>query len=166
MPEIVPDSEIAQLITERKALPGNWQDELENPKSKGSHVERQVDLVGASGTQFRVIVRQSLQASDDFSVILMANRVGKPEVRLLRYDGGSHPHRNKIEGNWIVRRPHIHRATERYQELKWEVHDGYAEETSRYHDLSGAWENFVADANLQSPDGSRILALPKPFAEG
>ena len=166
MPEIVPDSEIGQLIAERKVLSGNQLDELENPKSKGSHIEGQVDLVGVSGTQFRVIVRQSLRTNDDFSVILMANRAGEPAIRLLRYDGSSHPHRNKIEGNWIVRKPHIHRATERYQELKWEVHDGYAEETVLYRDLSGAWDCFLADANLQSPTGSRVLALSKPFTEG
>ena len=167
MPETVSDSEIAQLIAERKVLPGNWQDELENSTNKDSHAEGQVNLVGESGTQFRVIIRQSLRSDDDFSVILMVSRrVGEPEIRLLRFDGGSHPHRNKVERNWIVRKPHIHRATERYQELKWEFHDGYAEETSRYHDLSGAWESFVADANLQSPTGDRISALPKLFTEG
>ncbi len=166
MPETVPDSEIAQLIAEQKVLPGNWQDELENRKSKDSHLEGQVDLVGASGTQFRVIVRQSLRTSDDFSVILMAKRVGEPEIRLLRYDGGSHPHRNKIERNWIIRKPHIHRATERYQELKWEFHDGYAEETVRYYDLNGAWESFAADASLRGSSLSRISTLPKLFTEG
>ena len=166
MPETVSDSEIAQLIAERKHLLGNWQDELENLKPKDSHLEGQIDLAGAAGTRFRIIVRQSVRNSHDFSVILIAERPREPEIRLLRYDGGSHPHRNKIERNWIVRKPHIYRATKRYQELKWELHDGYAEETARYHDLSGAWECFVADANLQGPAGSRISTLPKLFTEG
>ncbi len=165
MPGTVSDSEIFQLIAESKFLTGNWQDELANPKSKGSHIEGQVDLVGASGTQFRVIVRQSLRDSHDFSVILVASRSGETEIRLLRYDGGSHPHRNKIERNWIERKPHIHSVTERYQELNWEFHDGYAEETIRYHDLSGAWECFLADINLQGPAGSRISTLPNLFTE-
>ena len=143
------------MIAEGKELPRNWQSATMTLRVRGGSAENFADFIGADGTAFRILVRQNRQRPDDFSVILMAILTqpvapDKPEFRLLRYDGGGHPHRNKIEGNRIPYRPHIHRATERYQALAGQSRpDGYAEETQRYRDLAGAWACFCADVNLQ-----------------
>ena len=166
MPEIVPDSEIAGMIAEDKHLPWNWQVELSNLKNKAECLESEVYLVGMSGTKFRIIVRQHRIHVNNFTVVLTASLQDEVEMRLLRYDGRNHAHRNKIEGYRIGRETHIHRATERYQRLRWELHDGYAEETDRYHDLSGAWKCFGVDTRLTAPAESLNSTLPNLFTEG
>lgn len=165
MLEIVGDSEIGEMIAEAKYLPSDWQARLADLREASRFLEGAVHIVGDSGRRFRVIVRRHRAYLDNFTVILTTMTGDGSEFRLLRYDGSNHPHRNKIEGNWIIKKPHIHRATERYQELRWGLHDGYAEETRRYDDLSGAWECFLADTNLQAAEGARVSALPDLFTE-
>ena len=108
------------MIAEGKELSRNWQSATMTLRVRGGSAENFADFTGADGTGFRILVRQSQQRPDDFSVILMAILPqpivpNKPEFRLLRYDGGGHAHRNTIEGNRIPYKPHIHRSTERYQ---------------------------------------------------
>ena len=96
-----------------------------------------------------------------FSIILMATLPGKGDFRLLRYDGGNHSHRNRIEGNRIKNKPRIHKATERCQsDPRGLQHDGYAEETRRYRDLLGAWDCFFNDLGPQCPDGHQPRIPP------
>ena len=155
MAEIISDARIASMIAERKYLPLNWQQVQMMFRLRDGSAESFVNFTGADGTPFRILIRQKRGQPSDFSVILMAVLSipivpGKPEFRLLRYDGSGHDRRNTIEGNWIVGKPHIHRATERYQRKTSQRRpDGYAEETQRYRDLAGAWNSFCADVNLR-----------------
>lgn len=164
MTGIISDARIAAMIAEPKALPENWRQELTNLKDRVGRYESEVDFTGESGTPFRIIVSRRHPAASDFTVILMLNSPTHKEFRLLRYDGSGHDHRNTIEGNRIVRKPHIHRATERYQRATFNRRpDGYAEETQRYRDLAGAWNCFQVDVNLGFPDGCDCKFLPTPF---
>ncbi len=63
-------------------------------------------------------------------------------------------------------KPHIHKATERYQRLRRADAEGYAEETDRYQDIKGAWDCFRADIHLQSSENYEDTNLPSPFVEG
>lgn len=164
MTGIISDARIAAMIAEPKALPENWRQELANLKDRVGRYESEVDFTGGNGTPFRIIVSRRHRAASDFTVILMLNSPTHPGFRFLRYDGSGHDHRNTIEGNRIVRKPHIHRATERYQRTTFNRRpDGYAEETQRYQDLAGAWDCFHADVNLRFPSECDCRSLPTPF---
>ena len=175
MPQVISDARITAMIAEPKRLPQDWQRQLatlrDRPGGNESDSNKSVvDVRGAAGGRFQVIVRQHQQRPNDFSVILMARTTQRPEFRLLRYDGGNHRHRNKIEGYWLERRPHIHRATARYQRAAARHptggydHDGFAFEVQRYRDLAGAWDCFFEDVRLELPAGSSTKALPPVFA--
>ena len=160
MADIVSDAKIAEMIAERKTLPLDWMQQLNRFKDRDDRYEAEVDLEGDAGTRFRIIVRSSRIKANDFSVVLIAALPENPEFRLLRYDGRSHTHRNRMEGNRIRREPHIHRATERYQQDPCGLpHDGYAEQTDRYQDLAGAWNCFLSDVDLQYPE-EHYLGVP------
>ena len=164
MTGIISETRIAAMIAEPKALPENWREELANLKNRVGRHESEVVLAGEDGTPFRIIVSLRHSSPENFTVILMLNSPTHPNFPLLRYDGSSHDHKNRLEGNSIARKPHIHRATERYQIATYQRRpDGYAEETQRYQDLTGAWDCFRVDVNLKFPDGSADRLLPVPF---
>ena len=168
MVRIIPEARIAALIAEPKPLPADWRRQLATLKQREGSNESELNFTGGDGTAFRIIVRQG--RVNDFSVILLVILdepvvPGKPEFRLLRYDGAGHPHRNTLEGNRIEFKPHIHRATERYQiATRQRRPDGYAEETTRYQDLPQAWDCFRLDIALIFPaTAPETTALPAPF---
>ncbi len=119
-------------------------------KPKRGHAERQYDLNGGAGNEFRLILRQNQINVLDFSIIL-AVRIPKSAqfFRLRRYNGKSHEHTNIIE-NVTFFDFHIHVATERYQDMGTRE-DAFAELTDRYGDFHGAIECLIDDANLTVP---------------
>lgn len=149
------DNEIAVLIAEGKMLP----DELANlaPRlrsTKAGHKEASHDLTSKEGHEFRIMIRQSTINSLDFSVILAYLPELTTEVlRLRRYNGKSHEHKNPIEGNKFYEF-HIHTATERYQQRDPDYPDMFAESTNRYADLSGALKCLIEDCGFELPDGA------------
>jgi hypothetical protein len=70
--------------------------------------------------------------------------------RLRRYNGKSHQHTNGIE-NETFYNFHIHRATERYQDLGMRE-DTFAEATERYGDMEGAIRCMLSDCGFVPPD--------------
>lgn len=107
------------------------------PRAKRGHKDWDLDVQGASVSQFRVVVRQSDANPLDFSAILIYLPPGtNHQFRLRRYNGRSHTHSNKVE-NQHFHDFHIHMATERYQEMGMRE-DSYAESSDRYADLDGA----------------------------
>lgn len=154
MAAIYSDSEIAALVGERKPLPQDWRLRL-RMRPKQGHDERDLDLIGDNGTEFRLILRRSTVNSLDFSVIL-ATRAPQSnrQFRLRRYNGLSHEHTNHIERERFYDF-HIHMATQRYQEIGARE-DAYAEPTSRYSDFSGALECMLVDAAFDSPPDDQL----------
>lgn len=149
MPIVHSDNDILLLVAERKPLAQNWRANL-RPRAKLGHEESQLDCIGESGSEFRLILRQNTLNALDFSVILavqipQSNRL----FRLRRYNGRSHEHTNSIEGS-IFYDFHIHIATERSQEIGARE-DAYAEVTERYNDLDGALECLLSDAGFDAP---------------
>ena len=103
---IISETRIAAMIAEPKALPENWREELANLKNRVGRHESEVVLAGEDGTPFRIIVSLRHSSPENFTVILMLNSPTHPNFPLLRYDGSSHDHKNRLEGNSIARKPH------------------------------------------------------------
>lgn len=118
------DREIADLLNERKSLPDDYRSRIQVRPKRG-HKERELDIVGEDGSEFRLIIRQSTINSLDFSVIVAFRDPGSTQLlRLKRYNGKSHEHSNRLEGGAPFYDFHIHTATERYQ-----LESGLREET-------------------------------------
>ena len=149
MPSKYSDSEIALMILERKPLPNNYRTRV-HLRDKHGHKERELDITGDRGTQYRLILRQSDFNTLDFSIILAVNPSGSNQLfRLRRYNGKSHEHTNQIEGNTFYDF-HIHHATERYQE-SGSREDAFAEVTDRYADFQVALRCMLEDCGFETP---------------
>lgn len=164
MAVIYSDLEIARLIAERKYLPANWPTLL-RPRAKRGHVEREMDISGSAGAEFRLIIRKSVFNPLDFSIILgVRNPQSNRIFRLRRYNGKSHEHTNRIEAQTFYDF-HIHQATERYQEFgnRDPREDAFAEATDRYGDADGALECLLTDAGfeLQGPQAALFRTAPE-----
>ncbi len=144
MPVLLDDGTIERLVDEPKPLPQEYQKRI-TLKPKSGHKEAELEVAGVNGSDFSLILRQSISNPLDFSVIL-AYRVPKTNVslRLRRYNGKSHEHRNKLEGDRFYGF-HIHTATERYQDEPGLDEDAFAELTNRYVDLHGAVQCMISD---------------------
>jgi len=148
------DTEIAVLIAEAKPLPDDYHKRVLT-KPKRGHQERELDLVGANGSRFRLILRKSAFNPLDFSVILawLAPQSTSP-FRLRRYNGKSHEHTNTLESQKFYEF-HVHRATERYQQSGLRE-DSFAEPTTRYQDFAGALQCLIQDCGFQMPPNNQF----------
>jgi len=153
MADILSDQDIERLVKEKKLLSANYQRKIQVRPKRG-HKERELDIKGEDGNDFRLILRQSLLNPLDFSVILVY-RPPQSNVlfRLRRYNGKSHEHTNQIEGG-IFYDYHIHQATERYQQLGARE-DTYAEPTNRFSDFYQAISCIIDDCGFEIPSGTQ-----------
>lgn len=142
------DEEIDRLLKELKPLPDGYLDRIKLRERRG-HRGAELDVDGAQGSQFRIIVRQLVQNPLDFSVILGVFPPGSNQVFRLRRYNGAHEHTNHIEHERI-RGCHIHLATARYQELGTRE-DAYAVPTDRFSDIHGALRCLLADCGCRLP---------------
>lgn len=166
MYQVIPDEQIAAMITEAKPLPATWLQRLASLKPSTGNYESEVEITGSEGTRYRIVVRRNRTYANNFYIILMADLHGQTDFRILRYDGNSHSHVNRIERNRFDFKFHIHQATERYQIKTFgEVPDGFAYETSRYHDIGTAWSCFASDGNLKFPTAGASKSLPRIFTQ-
>jgi hypothetical protein len=143
------DAEIAALIAESKPLPDDYQSRIQTRPKRG-HRERELDIDGANGSKFRLILRQSSFNSLDFSVILAwVPPQSSTHYRLCRYNGKSHEHSNTLDTQRFYDF-HVHHATERYQQSGLRE-DSFAEPTTRYQDFRGALRCLIQDCGFQLP---------------
>ncbi len=151
------DQDIDHFIREPKPLPEGYRTSV-RLKDKRGHKEQEIDIAGALGNQFRLILRQSNFNILDFSIILAVCPVKTNLVfRLRRYNGKSHEHTNLIEGNTFYDF-HIHMATEKYQELgTWE--DAFAAPTDSYADYQGAVQRMLSDCGFVMPQEDQMSLL-------
>jgi hypothetical protein len=149
MAAILSDDEITRLIQERKPLPEDYRTKLQ-VRPKSGHKERELDIKGADGGDFRLILRQSIFNPLDFSIILVYRPPKSSQLfRLQRYNGKSHEHTNQIEGTTFYDF-HIHRATEMYQDTGARE-DTFAERTDRYADFEQAIGCMLNDCGFELP---------------
>lgn len=156
MAALLTDTDIEALINELKPLPDNYQEKIV-PKPKRGHKERELSVAGNSGSQFRLILRQSNFNPLDFSAILAFDfPTSTQHFRLRRYNGKSHQHSNILEGTSVFYDFHIHKATQRYQEAGFRE-DAFAEPTDRYADFHGALACMFADCGFILPAQELLL---------
>ncbi len=151
MADIFSDQDIQRLIKEKKPLPKDYKVKIQVRPKRG-HKERELDIEGEDGNDFRLILRQSTINPLDFSIILIY-RPPQSNIlfRLRRYNGRSHEHTNTIEGNTFYDY-HIHQATERYQQIGAKE-DTYAEPTNRFSDFHQAISCIINDCVFEIPSG-------------
>jgi len=143
------DAEIAVLLSEENPLPPNYR-ELVRTKSKTGHKERELEVTGANGSKFRIILRQSNFNPLDFSAILAYQPPKSSQLFRLRRYGKSHSHTNVLEKRTFYDF-HIHKATARYQRESGLREDSFAEVTGRYADFQGALDCLLADCGFVLP---------------
>jgi hypothetical protein len=152
---LLTDGEIDALIAEAKLLEPGYLSKMQL-KPKRGHKERELDIVGTNGSEFRLILRQSLLNVLDFSAILsFIPKSSSQQFRLRRYNGKSHEHTNQIERETFYDF-HLHYATERYQASGLRE-DAFAQPTNRYGDIQGAIECLFQDCNCVLPTGGQKL---------
>lgn len=149
MPAFLSDQDIASLLAERKPLERDLR-ACAQVRPKRGHKECELSLTGDAGSDFQVVFRQSEFNPLDFSVILCYCVPGSSlVVRLRRYNGKSHEHTNKIEGDTFYDF-HVHTATERYQQTGLRE-DSFAQPTDRYCDFNGAVQCMMNDCGFDAP---------------
>jgi len=149
MPAKFTDQDILSMIQERKPLPENYRTRVQL-RDKHGHKERELDITGDQGNQYRLILRQSDFNAFDFSIILVVALAKTNQIfRLRRYNGKSHEHTNTIESDSFYDF-HIHTATERYQEFGARE-DAFAEPTNRFSDFHSAVNCMLIDCALELP---------------
>ncbi len=94
-----------------------------------------------------LFVRQNKTVTDDFSCGLQWLPPGSPALILVRYNGPSHAHPNRLEGDRIEFVPHIHRTTERYLRANLKA-EGFAAETELFTTWQGALHALVTDCKI------------------
>jgi len=147
------EADIARLVAEPKRLCADPKRLALRPKR--GHEERDLALAGASGSQFRLILRRSRLNPLDFSVILAYRLPDSSRLfRLRRYNGRSHEHRNRLEGTRFYDF-HIHYATERYQDLGARE-DAYAESADTFSTLEAARELLFAECGVLRPENDQL----------
>jgi hypothetical protein len=148
------EAEISRLLAERKPLPPDYRERIQT-KPKHGHKERELDVIGTDGSEFRLIFRQSEFNPLDFSVIL-AYRPPKTNqlFRLRRYNGKSHEHTNTLDGQTFYDF-HVHKATERYQDESGLREDSYAESTKSFADFHGAIRAMLGDCGFNVPPNTQ-----------
>ncbi len=153
MPSRYSDAEIEALISEPKLLPADYRARLILSQKRG-HRERELEVDGSNGNRFVLMLRQGDYNVLDFSIILgVVSKETNLVFRLRRYNGKSHEHTNRIEGDSFYGF-HIHTATERYQDLG-PKEDSFAEPTDRYGDFNGAVMCMIEDCGFRIQPGSQ-----------
>jgi hypothetical protein len=143
------DEQIKYLVSEPKPLPSGYRERILTLRPRNAHQSGQLTVIAESGNSYELIARQG-QNPLDFSLIVAYNLPSAGRLfRLRRYNGKSHMHGNRIEGDSFYDF-HIHVATMRYQ-ARGGKEDSYAEVTDRYTNLAVALECAVQDCGFIDP---------------
>lgn len=143
--EIITDELITKLLEVPKAV--------ENPrikKKRDSGTERVTYILSdEEGNRYNLYFRQNYKPGmeDDFSCGLSYILPSGETFTLVRYNGQSHSHPNKLEKERLGYVSHIHKSSKRYLDKTGKA-DGFAEATERYSTLDGALHCLLADCNI------------------
>lgn len=152
MNRILSDAAISDLLKEQKVLPRDFRS-LIALKAVNRNERSDLDVLGAEGGRFRLMLRRAELNQLDFSVVLGYQFPDTNALILLRrYNGKSHEHRNTLEKGPKFYDYHIHTATERYQFAAGCKPEHFAEVTDRYADLTGALKCLLDDCGFVVPD--------------
>lgn len=143
--EIITDDLVDKLLKTQKVV--------ENPrarKKRDSGNERVTYILAdEEGNRFNLYLRQNYNKGmeDAFSCGLSYVLPSGEAFTLIRYNGPSHDHPNKLEKERLGYVSHIHKSTKRYLDETGKA-DGYAEATTRFYTLEGALHCLLNDCNI------------------
>ena len=141
------DAEINNLVAEEKSHPVTLSEIMAFKQSDG-HKRSSFEINRPDGSRFIIKLRQNQNNINDFSAIIGFQEKGNNTSFILRrYNGKSHEHSNRIEGNKFYYF-HIHIATQRYQD-DGRKEESYAEESDQYTDLTSALRCLLAECNIK-----------------
>ena len=108
--------------------------------------------------QFTLFWRQNILDPLDFSVGLSYKFPDtNVMINLIRCNGNSHKHKNKLEGTKFDGAFHVHKATERYQQSGFKA-ENYAEKSTEFTDMEGAYKYLSRIAHIEEKmEGMRSL---------
>lgn len=150
---ILRDSEIQSLIDDVKPITSNAVKMIKPvPLNNRRHMGHEHEVLSRSGKKYSIYVRLNSINVHDFSIILKYYEASSKSWYVLRrYNGSSHRHTNIIERTKIIRAFHIHKATERYQNMGLNI-DGYAESTEAYSNWRDALSLMLKECNFRMED--------------
>lgn len=111
---------------------------------------RQLTLELCSTNQsdrFKLYMRQSTLNENDFSCGISYLASNENDITLARYNGSSHVHVNKSDGQKFIFECHIHYANEESLKVSKKI-ENFAIKTQRYTNLSGAIQCVLKDFNI------------------
>lgn len=144
------DEEIQSLIELPKLISKGEIHKLMCPAEEYGYYRSDAKLLAESDCKFIMRTRQATDDPMDFSVILSVVLPDGKQFNLVRCNGSSHIHRNKIERT-RVRGMHRHIATRRYMEQKADA-EGYAEKVDEYNSLDEAMQYMLQLAKITPQD--------------
>ena len=142
--ESLNDARIEQLL----AMPKRITNPAARNVTDANHDKREYLVQSTDGAErFRLFVRQNKSVLDDFSCGLQWLAAGGDSLILVRYNGSSHSHPNRLERARVDFVCHIHKATERYLQANLKA-EGFAEATKTYQTCNGALNRLLSDCNI------------------
>jgi len=117
-------------------------------REKPSHIESTCEAVSDAGDDFLIYMRQSKILNDDFSCGIKWKTSDGEWVVLARYNGSSHVHTNRIDGEVFVQQCHVHQITVEAVERGWS-HENYAVASDAYATLNEAKCLLASEFNVQ-----------------
>jgi hypothetical protein len=156
-PPVIVQADIDWLVqVEKPVHDAGWRSRL-LPPGRGLADERgRVDLGELPegeplGGWLHLYSRRNLRhTGGDWSVGLVYTDYADNSYQVIRCNGPHLTvHENRIEGNRIVGRPHVHRLTERYLRHRGAKPDGYAEPSQAFSAIDEAVEHLATLVNLQ-----------------
>ena len=140
------DEELKALIELPKIISKNEMHKLTSPVEEYGYYRSDAKLSAVSDCKFILRTRQATDDPMDFSVILSVELPDGKQFNLVRCNGSSHTHKNRIERT-RVRGMHRHIATQRYMERETNA-EGYAEKTDEYNSLEEAVQYMLHFAKI------------------
>lgn len=126
-------------------------------RGKLSHIESTCEAVSDEGDDFLIYMRQNKSLDDDFSCGIKWKTPDGEWVVLARYNGSSHIHTNKLDGEVFVQQCHIHQITVEAVQRGWS-HENHAVASDSYATLDEAKLLLANEFNVQEfvPESNQL----------
>ncbi|MDD3673475.1 MAG: hypothetical protein PHG70_08160 [Synergistaceae bacterium] len=140
------DAELQKLIDTPKKMSTKGLKKLLERKVENAYKRSDIELSSETEHSFYLRIRESLDDPTDYSAILSVKLKSGETFNLVRCNGSSHSHKNRIEKTKLFG-THIHVATERYIEMGYQS-EAFAEESAEYNNINEAIECLMKITNI------------------
>lgn len=147
----------AELLHQLKACSKNVTNWICQDRDKPSHIESTCEVISDAGDDFLIYVRQNKCLVDDFSCGIKWKTPDGEWVVLARFNGSSHVHMNKLDGEIFIQQCHIHQITVEAVQRGWS-HENHAVASDAYATLDEAKFLLASEFNVQNfvPESSQL----------